>query len=214
MLGLTTVDGDDAITTTGDGTQPGDIPVDPAPDPGAGADDPAVTDPQVEPPFDEGPDDGAASDDDMPENAYCQAVADWDGTWAAFEVRVLELVNQRRAEGADCGEGGVFGPAEPLVMNAALRCAARNHSMDMAERDYFDHYTPEGIGPGERLDEAGYSGTAWAENVAWGYGTPEAVVAGWMTSSGHCANIMRAHLTETGVGFYEGNLWTQTFGRP
>lgn len=98
-------------------------------------------------------------------------------------------------------------------MQAALRCAARNHSMDMGERDYFDHETPEGLGPGDRLDMAEYEGTAWGENIAWGYGTPEAVVAGWMSSDGHCSNIMAPHFTQIGVGYYQGSYWTQTFGR-
>jgi uncharacterized protein YkwD len=213
-LGLTTVNGNDAITTIGDGTDNGSIPVDQTPAPDAGADDPAIAEPGIAPSPDDSPEEGAASGNDMPQNVYCEAVAGWDAAWVAFEDRVLELVNQRRAEGADCGTGGIFEPAGPLIMNGALRCAARNHSMDMRERDYFDHYTPEGLGPADRLDDAGYSGSAWAENVAWGYWTPEAVVAGWMSSPGHCANLMRAHFTETGVGYYEGDLWTQTFGRP
>jgi uncharacterized protein YkwD len=86
--------------------------------------------------------------------------------------------------------------------------------MDMNLRDYFDHTTPDGLGPGDRLDQAEYDGTAWGENIAWGYTTPEAVVAGWMASPGHCANIMNAQFTETGVGYYNSSYWTQTFGRP
>ncbi len=162
-------------------------------------------------------DDGATGDDladEMPENDYCAQVAGWNAGWAALEAEVLDLVNQRRAAGADCGSAGTFEPAGPLTMNAALRCAARNHSMDMGVRDYFDHYSPEGDGPSQRFDQAGYEGSLWAENIAWGYATPESVVAGWMDSPGHCANIMRANATETGVGYYEGSFWTQTFGRP
>ena len=72
--------------------------------------------------------------------------------------------------------------------------------MDMGTRDYFDHYTPEGLGPGDRIDQAGYEGSAWGENIAWGYPTPEAVVAGWMNSPGHRANILRDEYTHLGVG--------------
>ena len=154
------------------------------------------------------------SDEGMPANDYCDDVTTWTTSWNTFEEEVLELINQRRAEGADCGAGGVFEPAGPLTMNSTLRCAARNHSWDMAARDYFDHTSPDGAGPGDRLEDAGYSGSAWAENIAWGYSTPEDVVAGWMGSSGHCANLMQGEYTETGVGYYAGNYWTQTFGRP
>jgi len=157
---------------------------------------------------------GTASDDVVPEVAYCDAVADWDAVWVNFENVVLELVNRQRAAGADCGSTGTFTPANPLSMSPALRCAARNHSLDMSTRDYFDHYSPEGEGPGERLDRSGYHGSTWGENIAWGYATPEAVVSGWMSSPGHCANIMGGQFTETGIGYHEGSLWTQTFGRP
>jgi uncharacterized protein YkwD len=158
---------------------------------------------------------GAAVEDgnEMPPNVYCSDVAGWDPTWIALEDEVLELVNERRAEGADCGSPGSFEPAGPLTMNAALCCAARRHARDMGTRDYFDHFSPEGDGPGERFDRAGYEGSTWGENIAWGYASPAAVVSGWMDSPGHCANIMNARFTEMGVGYYEGNLWTQAFGR-
>ncbi len=211
--------------TAEDQPDPGTDPLDPAPTDPDDPDPPTDTDPNAPPPDDHDPaedpppppDDDPDDDtpaDDSPLNDYCAAVADWDAAWIVFELEVLDLVNQHRAAGADCGSAGSFEPAGPLHMNDALRCAARNHSLDMAVRDYFDHYSPEGDGPGVRLDLAGYTGSSWAENIAWGYTSPAAVVAGWMNSPGHCANIMRPHLTETGVGYYDGRLWTQTFGRP
>lgn len=206
-----TVEDDDGTAPPGDSASDAeDMPVDPTPDEEADTGDRIDTVPDVDPE----PDDDIASHDDIPDNVYCDAVTDWDAMWIAFEDQVLELVNQQRAAGADCGSAGTFDPVEPLIMHGALRCAARNHAMDMATRDYFDHYTPEGLGPAERLDAAGYSGSTWGENIAWGYATPADVVSGWMSSPGHCANVMRSGFTETGIGFYEGRLWTQTFGRP
>jgi uncharacterized protein YkwD len=145
-------------------------------------------------------------------NAYCDPVADWPADWEQWEQEVLVLVNEQRAAGADCGSAGVFEPVDPLAMNSALRCAARNHSMDMFERDFFSHTNPDGDGPAARIDDAGYDGFTWGENIAWGYPTPESVIDGWMNSDGHCANIMRPFFTEIGVGYYEGNYWTQAFG--
>lgn len=171
-------------------------------------DDPSTPDDPTDP---SNPDNGT-TDPDIPDSAYCEPVADWPAEWDAFEEEVLQLVNERRAAGADCGGAGTFGPAPPLTMNPALRCAARNHSMDMFVRDYFSHTNPDGDGPGQRIDYAGYDGFTWGENIAWGYATPQIVVANWMDSDGHCANIMRPSFTETGVGFYDGNFWTQTFG--
>jgi uncharacterized protein YkwD len=41
---------------------------------------------------------------------------------------------------------------------------------------------------------------ASGENVAEGYTSGAALVAGWMTSPAHRANILSARYTETGVG--------------
>ncbi|MDE5753217.1 MAG: hypothetical protein K2H89_01530, partial [Oscillospiraceae bacterium] len=49
------------------------------------------------------------------------------------------------------------------------------------------------------------------ENIAWGYATPEAVVKGWMSSEGHRANILGSNFRYIGVGYVDGNYWTQLF---
>jgi uncharacterized protein YkwD len=199
---------------------------DPPPDPDSDGDGVADAN-DVCPGFDDGSDaDGDGTPDGcddtpdgdpdpgLPTNEYCDAVADWDQIWTQFEDEVLVLVNEQRAAGADCGSEGSFPPVPPLAMNAALRCAARNHSVDMHVRAFFSHTNPDGDGPGERIGYAGYGFSAWGENIAWGYTTPQAVVDGWMDSPGHCHNIMRDTFTEIGVGLGPDNLWTQAFGKP
>ncbi len=52
------------------------------------------------------------------------------------------------------------------------------------------------------------------ENIASGQESADEVVDGWMASPGHCANIMDPNFTEIGVGYYDGDIWTQVFGRP
>lgn len=212
---------DDVPTDSPDGdTPPGtedppadDDPAPPDDDPPPDEDDPPPDD--GEPPADDDPppdDEEPPADPDVPSNEYCDPVSDWDLEWVDFEEEVLALVNQHRASGADCGSQGSFDPAGPLTMLPALRCAARAHSMDMNVRGFFSHTNPDGHGPGQRLDLAGYQGFTWGENIAWGYPSPAAVVAGWMGSDGHCANIMRPQFNAIGVGYYEGNYWTQAFG--
>ncbi|TDE01611.1 CAP domain-containing protein [Jiangella asiatica] len=92
--------------------------------------------------------------------------------------------------------------------------AARLHSEDMVERDYFDHTSPDGDGPGERAARAGYD--HWSgENIAMGYATAADVVEGWMDSEGHRANILNCDSQAIGVGVAEsdrGLYWTQMFG--
>lgn len=133
-----------------------------------------------------------------------------------FEKRVLELTNQARAQARTCGTTA-YPAAAPLAYNANLRAAAYNHSKDMATRDFFDHVNPDGLGPFQRMQAAGYTGFYTAgENIAAGQSTPESVVAGWLASPGHCANIMNKNFKDLGVGFYQGgrygSYWTQDFG--
>lgn len=128
---------------------------------------------------------------------------------------VIELVNARREQGADCGSAGSFAPAGPLAFNEVLAVTAQEHSTDMSVRDYFDHTNPDGDGPGERIDAAGYQWSTWAENIAAGQRTSEEVVDGWMNSDSHCSNIMNPAFLEIGVGFAaDGFYWTQVFGAP
>ncbi|NVB37956.1 CAP domain-containing protein [Pseudenhygromyxa sp. WMMC2535] len=154
----------------------------------------------------------------MPDNAYCNPVDDWDASWVAWELEVIELVNAARASGGSCGSEGTFAASGPLTWEATLTCAARVHSMDMGENDYFSHTNLMGNGPGWRLDQAGYSGGGWGENIAAGYGSPEDVVQGWLDSDGHCANMLNGSFTLIGVGYANvagsdyGHYWTQTFG--
>jgi uncharacterized protein YkwD len=149
----------------------------------------------------------------------CESGTDWPDEWAQFEQRVVELTNERRSEGATCG-GTEFDPAPALEMDAKLRCAARSHSRDMADREYFAHESPEGDGPAARVGEAGYTFSRVGENIFRSQPSPEDVVEGWMNSPGHCRNIMKPSFTEIGVG-YVGDIgtdyrqvWTQVFGTP
>jgi len=135
--------------------------------------------------------------------------------WSAFEVRVVELANQERTANG-CGV--------MLALNDKLHQAAYDHSADMVARDFFSHTNPDGEGPSERLAEVGYVWSWWGENIAAGYVSPEDVMAGWMGSDGHRANILNCNFTEIGVGYVYSasdggeapyhHYWTQVFGRP
>lgn len=170
----------------------------------------------------EAPNPGTPSDE-VPTTAHCAAAADWDPAWAQWEEEVLLLVNDHRSVGADCQEKGIFEPAGPLAMAPMLRCSARLHSLDMYERDFFDHTNLDGIAADERMRAAGFEGTWMGENIAYGQTSPEQVVDTWMDSPGHCANTMNPNFTLIGVGYYPGadswreglqHFWTQNFGTP
>lgn len=172
---------------------------------------------------DDGGLDDAGDDGEPPADAevpsdipYCTEVAGWDPSWSQFEAEVLQLVNEFRATGYNCGSAGSFGPAGPLTMQPNLRCAARIHSKDMDERSFFDHTNPSGESPFDRMGLAGYSYFTAGENIAGGSPDAAGTMDQWMNSDGHCSNIMNPDFTEIGVGYYPGGqwgtLWTQAFG--
>jgi len=119
---------------------------------------------------------------------------------AAFEQEVLDLTNAERAQ---------YGHP-PLQWHPQLAEVARAHSIDMVTRNFFAHNCPSGTNPGNRITQAGISWWTWAENIARGQQTPAQVVASWMNSPGHRANILNPNQTHLGVGFHN-NYWTQKF---
>lgn len=130
----------------------------------------------------------------------------------------LQLVNQARASGYDCGSTGKFGPAAPLTRDSRLDAAAQAHTVDMVTNNYFDHTGSDGSDPGQRMVAAGYKWHAYGENIAEGYTSAAAVVQGWLQSPGHCANIMDPEFVNVGFGeaaTAKGVMyWTQDFGTP
>jgi uncharacterized YkwD family protein/spore coat assembly protein SafA len=125
-----------------------------------------------------------------------------DATVQRYEQEVIRLVNEIRAE------NGL--PA--LTYNWELSRVARYKSQDMKDNRYFSHTSPVYGSPFEMMRSFGIAYRSAGENIARGYATPQAVVNGWMNSSGHRANILNASFTQIGVGYVAaGNYWTQMF---
>jgi uncharacterized protein YkwD len=127
-------------------------------------------------------------------------------------------------------ERGMHGEA-PLLLSADLAHAAQGHSESMAAEDYFEHVSPDGQTPLSRMHATGYlssadAGYAVAENIAWGSlgdSTPAAIVAAWMASPPHRANILDGEFRDSGIGIsphlpasfaggQAGAIYTQDFG--
>lgn len=82
----------------------------------------------------------------------------------------------------------------------------------MRDQGYFSHTSPTYGDPFQMMRAFGISYRTAGENIAYGYSTPQAVVDGWMASSGHRANILNSSYTRIGVGHVSsGNYWTQWF---
>ncbi|MCC6069566.1 CAP domain-containing protein [Massilia sp. GCM10020059] len=133
---------------------------------------------------------------------------------------VLEAVNAARATPRNCG-ARYFPAARSVSWNAFLGHAALTHSRDMAATRDFSHKGKDGSNAAERARQAGYRWLRVGENIASGQTSPEEVVAGWLTSPGHCENIMNNAFTEMGAGYAVDRsrkvpraYWTQVFAAP
>lgn len=133
---------------------------------------------------------------------------------------ILDAVNRARATERNCGERH-FTAAPALSLNRALGAAALAHSLDMARQGYFSHQGKDGREVADRAVQAGYRWRGIGENIAMGQETPDEVVAGWLASPGHCANIMNRWFTEMGAAYAVSGgrekgrpYWTQVFGQP
>jgi len=93
----------------------------------------------------------------------------------------------------------------------ALDCAARMHAKDMARNDYFSHDSQDGRTFADRARSAGYDGAPLGENIARA-STAASVVAMWMDSDGHRANLLSQDANEIGVG-NDSDLWVVVIGR-
>jgi len=108
----------------------------------------------------------------------------------------------------------------PLKRNPELARAAQLHAEQMAAAGKLAHDLPGARYPSlvSRLKLVGYAYRSVGENVAEGYTSGAALMAGWMTSAPHRANILSARYTETGVGMARSKsgrtYHVQVFARP
>jgi uncharacterized protein YkwD len=122
------------------------------------------------------------------------------------EQEILDLTNKERK---DAG-------LPSLTANPKLFAAARAHATNMAKQDKLAH-TLDDQDAAARIKAAGYESAGWGENVAAGQRTPADVIASWMKSELHKANILGTH-TEVGIGVSVSETgtkyYTQVFASP
>lgn len=119
-----------------------------------------------------------------------------------YANEVILLVNEeRKAAGL-----------APLYTAPLLNTVAAERSGELVQT--FSHTRPNGTRGVTILGEYGIGYSYWGENIAAGYASPEAVMDGWMNSSGHRANILNSQYNYIGVGvtYQNGALhWTEIF---
>ena len=96
--------------------------------------------------------------------------------------------------------------------------AARKHSEDMKNNNFFAHESFDGTKFSDRINLAGISWWSCAENIAAGYSEGFHATYGWINSSGHRRNILSDSVERLGVGIVKGGsygmYYTQDFYTP
>lgn len=132
-----------------------------------------------------------------------------------FKDDFLRQINKIRRQGCNCGST-YMPPAPPLTWNDQLALSARNHASDMARYNYFSHNSRNGRVLKDRTDRVGYTLSGYkslviGENIARGQRSATEVMRSWISSPGHCKNLMNPAFKEVGVA--EVDLyWVQNFG--
>lgn len=135
------------------------------------------------------------------------------------DKEMLTQVNQARLSSQQCGNA-THPATHALNWHCVLETAASGHSQDMAQANFFSHTGSDGLEAGDRITNAGYSWSTYGENIAAGQTSVTQVMNSWMSSEGHCANIMNANFTGMGAASFTDTgsdlqiYWTQNFAAP
>ncbi|MBR5773503.1 MAG: hypothetical protein IKY44_01500 [Clostridia bacterium] len=120
---------------------------------------------------------------------------------ANFPQQMFELINAERTKRG----------LTPFTYYTSAQNGANVRAQELMV--YFSHNRPDGT---KWWTAAGFDKSvcqAGAENIARGYGSPEDVMAAFMASSSHTANILSTKYTHVVIGYYEG-AWVQIFTKP
>ncbi len=101
-----------------------------------------------------------------------------------------------------------------LNLNDKLDAAAQAKADDMATRDYWSHYTPDGNPPWIFVANQGYSYQKLGENLATGFSDEQSTLDGWMASPPHRENLLDPAFKEVGFGFADNPNYTAAGGGP
>ena len=101
----------------------------------------------------------------------------------------------------------------PLRVDDRLCAIARAHALDMATRRYFDHVSPEGRSPFDRMTQAHYEFVYAGENIALDGDAERADRQLW-NSLEHRKNTLEPHYARFGVGAVQtatGEVFVEDF---
>lgn len=99
-----------------------------------------------------------------------------------------------------------------LQENSQLYLSAGNKACDMNEKKYWSHTNTSDHTFDWWISKAGYNFYTAGENLARNFISDTTMVASWMNSPSHKANILSTNYTEIGVGRC-GNYTVLHFGK-
>jgi hypothetical protein len=111
-------------------------------------------------------------------------------------ANIVSLTNQER----------VSWGLNTLENNSQLTAAALAKANDMFEKQYWDHFGPNGESPWQFIRASGYNYVYAGENLAKGFKTAEGIHEAWMASPTHKANLISGNYKDIGVAVVEGVL--------
>ena len=93
-----------------------------------------------------------------------------------------------------------------LQLSDQLSKAAFLKAQDMFKQQYWAHTAPDGTTPWHWFGTVGYDYTYAGENLAKDFMSASGVMAAWMASPDHRANILNTHYTQVGFAVVDGTL--------
>ena len=127
-------------------------------------------------------------------SVFVLAAAAGASTSTGASTSLMQAVNQTRAAHG----------LRPLRLDTNLVRAAESHSVEMLRGNVFSHGDFQG-----RMVAFHVRGPAAGENLAWGsgsYAQPSSIIAEWLASPEHRANLLRAGWTRVGIGLVRGTF--------
>ena len=132
------------------------------------------------------------------------------GTPSKIEQNLLKYTNLARKKH----------DKQPLTEVSHLTVIAQRHAINMARQEKMTHLL-DGESVVDRLKGVSYRYQTFGENISAGYPNEKATVEGWLSSSGHKANLLdekNLGFTQIGIGAHRSanGRWycCQVFARP
>lgn len=97
-----------------------------------------------------------------------------------------------------------------LTWSPKIVGVAEAYAMDMWNRHYFSHYSPEGATVADRFNAAGIPYEIVGENLALAP-TTETAMTGLMNSQGHRENILDTKFHKIGIGVMDNGIYGKIF---